>query len=125
MNMGEILIWEAINVLLLIPPVMALVMLTRWIRGRFVFTDRDWLFLVGYNREKALSLRLWLRFVKFWFAVVFVWTRDRPLSLTLRRRLGCGHIDCRRRRCFVHRAEVVTVIVRVYIPLVGPVTAGF
>jgi len=43
MNIGEILIWEAINVLLLIPPVMALVMLTRWIRGHPVFTDRDWL----------------------------------------------------------------------------------
>src|SRR6266478_3180637 len=67
LNIGEILIWEAINVLLLIPPVMVLVMLTRWIRGRPVFTGRDWLFLLGYNREKALSLRLWLRFVKLWF----------------------------------------------------------
>ena len=104
---------------------MALVMLTRWMRGRPVFTDRDWPFLLGYNREKALSLRLWLRFVKLWFAVVFGWTRDRLLSLTLRRRLACGRIDCRRRRCFVHRAEVVTVIVRVYIPLVKPSRRGF
>ena len=50
----------------------ALVMLTRWMRGRPVFTDRDWLFLLGHNRDKSLSLRLWLRFVKLWFAVVFV-----------------------------------------------------
>ena len=41
-------------------------------RGRPVFTDRDWPFLLGYNREKALSLRLRLRFEKLWFAVVFV-----------------------------------------------------
>jgi hypothetical protein len=36
MNIGEILIWESTNALLLIPVVIALVMLmlTRWIRGR-------------------------------------------------------------------------------------------
>jgi hypothetical protein len=44
MNIGEILIWESSNLLLLIPVVIGLVMLTRWIQGRLVFTDRDWLF---------------------------------------------------------------------------------
>jgi hypothetical protein len=43
MNIGEILIWESSNLLLLIPVVIGLVMLVRWIRGRAVFTDRDWL----------------------------------------------------------------------------------
>jgi hypothetical protein len=62
MNIGEILIWEATNVLLLIPVVIALVILTRWIRHRPLFTDRDWLFLTGRPREKILSLHLWLRF---------------------------------------------------------------
>jgi hypothetical protein len=70
MNIGEILIWEATNVLLLIPVVIALVILTRWIRRRPLFTDRDWLFLTGRPREKILSLHLWLRFAALWFAVV-------------------------------------------------------
>jgi hypothetical protein len=34
MTIGEILIWEATNGLLLLPVVIGLVMLTRWIRGR-------------------------------------------------------------------------------------------
>ena len=53
MTIGEILIWEATNGLLLIPVVIGLVMLTRWIRGRPVFTERDWLFLTGHPREKG------------------------------------------------------------------------
>jgi hypothetical protein len=52
MNIGEILIWESTNALLLIPLVIGLVMLTRWIRGRPVFTERDWLFLTGRPWEK-------------------------------------------------------------------------
>ena len=72
MNIGEILIWEATNVLLLIPVVIALVILTRWIRGKPVFTDWDWLFLFGNTREKILSVHLWLRFVTLWFAVVLI-----------------------------------------------------
>ena len=72
MNIGEILIWESTNVLLLIPVVIALVMLTRWIRGRPVFTERDWLFLFGHPREKVLSLHLWLRFAVLWVAVVLI-----------------------------------------------------
>jgi hypothetical protein len=60
MNIGEILIWEATNILLLIPVVIALVILTRWIRRLPLFTDRDWLFLLGRPREKVLSLHLWL-----------------------------------------------------------------
>jgi hypothetical protein len=59
MNIGEILIWESSNALLLIPVVIGLVMLVRWIRGRPVFTDKDWLFLFGHRREKVLSLHLW------------------------------------------------------------------
>ena len=72
MNIGEILIWESTNVLLLIPVVIALVMLTRWIRGWPVFTQRDWLFLFGHPREKVLSLHLWLRFAVIWVAIVLV-----------------------------------------------------
>ena len=72
MNIGEILIWESTNVLLLIPVVIALVMLTRWIRGRPVFTERDWLFLFGNPREKVLSLHMWLRFAVLWVAVVLI-----------------------------------------------------
>jgi hypothetical protein len=37
MNIGEILIWESSNVLLLIPVVIGLVMLVRWFPGRAVF----------------------------------------------------------------------------------------
>jgi hypothetical protein len=47
MNIGEILIGEATNVLLLIPVVIALVILTRWIRGKPSF----------YRLGLALSLR--------------------------------------------------------------------
>jgi hypothetical protein len=72
MNIGDILIWEATNALLLIPVVIGLVMLTRWIRGRAVFTERDWLFLIGHPRERVLSLHLWLRFAVLWFAVVLI-----------------------------------------------------
>ena len=72
MTIADILIWEATNGLLLIPVVIALVMLTRWMRGRPVFTERDWLFLVGRPREKVLSLHLWLRFAALWFAVVLI-----------------------------------------------------
>src|SRR5215813_9443811 len=72
MNIGEILVWESTNVLLLIPVVIALVMLARWIRGRVVFTQRDWLFLFGHPREKVLSLHLWLRFAVLWVAVVLI-----------------------------------------------------
>ena len=72
MNIGEILVWESTNVLLLIPVVIALVMLVRWIRGRPIFTERDWLFLFGHPREKVLSLHMWLRFAVLWVAVVLV-----------------------------------------------------
>jgi hypothetical protein len=72
MNIADILIWEATNVLLLIPAMIALVMLTRWIRGQTVFTERDWLFLFGHPREKILSLHLWIRFSVLWVAVVLI-----------------------------------------------------
>ena len=72
MNIGEILIWESTNALLLIPVVIALVMSVRWIRRRPVFTERDWLFLFGHPREKVLSLHLWLRFAVLWVAVVLI-----------------------------------------------------
>jgi hypothetical protein len=70
MTIPEILVWEVTNILLLIPVVIALVILTRWIRRRPLFTGRDWLFLTGHAREKVLSLHLWLRFAVLWFAVV-------------------------------------------------------
>jgi hypothetical protein len=72
MNIGEILIWESTNALLLVPVVIALVMLTRWLRGRPVFTDWDWLFLFGHPREKVLSVHLWLRFAVLWVTVVLI-----------------------------------------------------
>ena len=34
MNIGEILIWESSNLLLLIPAVIGLLVLTRWLKGR-------------------------------------------------------------------------------------------
>jgi hypothetical protein len=59
MNIAEILIWESLNLLLLIPVIIGLVTLVRWMRGRSVFTERDWLFLFGHPREKVLLLHLW------------------------------------------------------------------
>ena len=41
MNVGDYLIWEAKNGLLLIPTVIGLVMLVRWFRRQRVFTERD------------------------------------------------------------------------------------
>jgi hypothetical protein len=72
MTIPEILIWEATNILLLIPVVIALVILARWIRRRPLFTDRDSLFLTGRPREKVLSVHLWLRFAVLWFAVMLI-----------------------------------------------------
>jgi len=72
MNIGEILIWESSNLLLLIPVVIGLVMVVRWMRGRPVFTERDWLFLVGRSREKIFSLPLWLKLGILWFMVVLI-----------------------------------------------------
>src|SRR5262245_51483093 len=72
MNIGEIFIWESTNALLLMPVVIGVVMLMRWIRGKPVFTDRDWLFLFGHTRAKVLSLHLWLRLAALWFAVVLI-----------------------------------------------------
>src|SRR5215831_5183005 len=83
MNFGEILVWESTNVLLLIPVVIALVMLVRWIRGRPIFTERDWLFLLGHRREKVLSLHLWLRFAVLWVAVVLLGFVDGYVLLPL------------------------------------------
>ena len=62
MNLGDYLIWEATNGLLLIPVVIGLVMLARRVRGKPVFTERDWLFLFGYSRKEVFSPRLLLRF---------------------------------------------------------------
>jgi hypothetical protein len=69
LTIANILIWESFNLLLLIPVVIGL---TRWIRGRPIFTDRDWLFLFGRPREKVLSLHLWLRVALLWVAVVLI-----------------------------------------------------
>ncbi len=69
---ADVLIWESANALLLIPVVIGLVMLVRWIRRRPVFAEKDWLFLFGHAREKVLSLHLWLRFAVLWLAVVLI-----------------------------------------------------
>ena len=52
MNIGQALIWESSNLLLLIPLVIGLVMLVRWLQGTAVFTERDWLLLFRHPREK-------------------------------------------------------------------------
>src|SRR5947208_16825854 len=62
MNLGDVLIWEATNGLLLIPTVIGLVMVVCWLRGQPVFTERDWLFLFGHPRKEVFSLRLLLKF---------------------------------------------------------------
>jgi hypothetical protein len=72
MTIPEILIWEATNVLLLIPVVIALVILTRWIRGLPLFTERDWLFLFGQTRERVLSFHFWLKFAVLSFIVLLI-----------------------------------------------------
>jgi hypothetical protein len=69
---AEILIWESFNLVLLILVVIGLVMLVRWIQGRPVFTERDWLFLFDYRRQKVFSIHLWLRFAVLWVAVVLI-----------------------------------------------------
>jgi hypothetical protein len=66
MSIGEILIWESTNLLLLIPVVLGLVMGTRWWKGQPVFTDRDCRFLFGHPREKVFTAPLWLRFATLW-----------------------------------------------------------
>ena len=74
MNIGEILIRESSNLLLLIPVV----------KGRAVFTQRDWLFLTGQPRGKVLSLHLWLKFAVLWVAIVLIGFVDGyVLSVTL------------------------------------------
>jgi hypothetical protein len=84
MNIGEILIRESSNLLLLIPVVIGLVMLMRWFQGRAVFTQRDWLFLTGQPRGKVLSLHLWLKFAVLWVAIVLIGFVDGyVLSVTL------------------------------------------
>ena len=70
MNLANILFWEAANGLLLILMWIALVMLTRWMRRRPVFTERDWFFLIGHPMDKVLAVHLWLRFATIWFAAV-------------------------------------------------------
>jgi len=72
MDIGDVLIWEATNGLLLIPTVIGLVMIVRWLRGRPVFTERDWLFLFGHSRKEVFSLRLLLRFAAMLGVVVIV-----------------------------------------------------
>jgi hypothetical protein len=72
MSIAEILIWESTNALLLIPVVIGSVILMRWIRGRPVFTEKDWQFLFGHTRDKVLSLHIWLRFMMLWLAVVLI-----------------------------------------------------
>ena len=72
MNLGDYLIWEATNGLLLIPVVIGLVMLARRLRGKPAFTERDWLFLFGHSRKKVFSPRLLLRFAAMLVLVVVV-----------------------------------------------------
>jgi len=70
--LGDYLIWQATNGLLLIPVVIGVLMLARRLRGQPVFTERDWLFLFGHSRNEVFSLRLWLRFAALLLAVVII-----------------------------------------------------
>ena len=72
MNLGDLLIWEATNGLLLIPTVIGLVVLVRWFRGQPVFSERDWLFLFGHSRKEVFSLRLLLKFAGLLLLAVLV-----------------------------------------------------
>jgi hypothetical protein len=54
MTIGDILVWESSNLFLLIPVVIGLVILLRWVRGRAVFTERD---LAKLLIEKGLITR--------------------------------------------------------------------
>jgi hypothetical protein len=60
------------NLLLLVPAVISPVMPVRWLQGKAVFTERDWVLLFGHPREKALTLRLWLRFAIMLLVVVAI-----------------------------------------------------
>lgn len=42
------------------------------LRGKSLFTERDWLLLFGHPTEKILSLYLLLRFAALWFIVVAI-----------------------------------------------------
>jgi hypothetical protein len=56
MNIGEILIGEATNSLLLIPTMTGLVMLVRSFQRRPLFIDRNWRFcLVTHGRKFLVS----------------------------------------------------------------------
>ena len=109
MNIADILFWEATNGLLLIPAWIVLVMLTRWMRGRPVFTERDWFFLIGHPREKVLAVHLWLRFATLWFAVVLVGSAEGYVLWHLWSRIirwrGGSHCACSLASC----AEVATL----------------
>jgi hypothetical protein len=83
MNIGERRIWESSNLLLLIPVVIGLVMLLRWLQGRAVFTERDWL-LFGHPREKVFTLRLWLSVRRPALGRGANWVRTRALRFALR-----------------------------------------
>ena len=72
MDIDDVLIWEGTNGLLLIPTVIGLVMIVRWLRGRPVFTESDWLFLFGHSRKEVFSLRLLFRFGAMLILVVVV-----------------------------------------------------
>lgn len=72
MNLGDVLIWESVNVLLLIPMVIGFVILARWFRGRPMFTERDWLLLFGYPKKQALRPKRWIKFLGAVVIVVLV-----------------------------------------------------
>ena len=110
MTIGEILIWEATNVLLLIPVVIALVILTRWIRGRPLFTERDWLFLFGQTWERVFSVHFWIRFGALWLTLVLIGFVEGYVYVPHRSRsvpwLRFSHRVCSLAFC----AEVVTLM---------------
>ena len=109
MNLGDYLIWEATNGLLLIPVVIGLVMLARRLRGKPAFTERDWLFLFGHSRKKVFSPRLLLRFAAMLVLVVVVGLGLSFLRVAVWVRMVCGCGSYHHRKPPVCCTEVATL----------------
>lgn len=60
--MLELMLRTAVVFIALLFAGIAVLMLTRGLRGKEVFTDRDWLFLFGLSKSEVLTLEYWKRF---------------------------------------------------------------
>ena len=80
MDIGEVLIGEVTNGLLLFPGVIGLAVLVRWIRGQPVFTERDRLVLFGPSPKEVLWPRLLLTFTGLLLLVMSLASESRFTS---------------------------------------------